>query len=206
VGATRASTHDTIRRFEAAGVASLLALRGDSPKANPNALAEGELKTALELVELAQQVSSLEVGVAAFPEGHPESPDLAHDAMVLALKAGAGAKYAMTQLFFNLDAYFALIESARVAGAAIPVIPGLMPIHNAKQVIRMAAMSGASIPANLLSKLEDADESSARKIGMDFTINLGAKLLDSGAPGLHIFTLNQSAAALELARGVGLCS
>ena len=206
VGATRASTQDVIRRFEAAGVASLLALRGDPPKDNPNALAEGELKTALELVQLAGEVSSLEVGVAAFPEGHPESPDLAHDAMVLALKSAAGAQYAMTQLFFNLDAYFALAESARSAGAALPIIPGLMPINNAKQVIRMAEMSGAAIPVDLLSRLEVADEATARRIGMDFTIDLGVKLLEAGAPGLHIFTLNQSAAALELARGVGLCS
>jgi len=206
VGATRASTQDIIRRFEDAGVASLLALRGDSPKDNPNALAEGELKTALELVQLAHQDSTLEVGVAAFPEGHPESPDLAHDAMVLALKATAGAKYAMTQLFFDLDAYFALIESARAVGAVLPVIPGLMPINNAKQVIRMAAMSGAAMPTELLSRLEAADEATARRIGMAFTVDLGVKLLEAGAPGLHIFTLNQSSAALELARGVGLCS
>jgi methylenetetrahydrofolate reductase (NADPH) len=80
-----------------------------------------------------------------------------------------------------------------------------MPINNAKQVIRMAAMSGATIPADLLARLEASDEAEARKIGMDFTIQLGLQLLEAGAPGLHIFTLNQSAAALELARGIGLC-
>ena len=206
VGATRAGTLEIIRRFEDAGVTSLLALRGDSPKDNPNALAEGELKTALELVELARDASSLEVGVAAFPEVHPESPNMAHDSKVLGLKQAAGASFAITQLFFNLDAFLALRESANSAGATMPIVPGLMPINNAKQVIRMAAMSGASIPADLLARLESADDVEARRIGMDFTIHLGLQLLETGVPGLHIFTLNQSAAALELARGIGLCA
>lgn len=205
VGATRAGTLDIIRRFEDAGVASLLALRGDPPKENPNALAEGELKTALELVELAREASSLEVGVAAFPEVHPESPNMAHDSMVLGLKQAAGASFAITQLFFSLDAFLALRESADKAGATLPIVPGLMPFNNAKQVIRMAAMSGASIPNDLLTRLEDASEAEARRIGMDFTINLGLQLLESGVPGLHIYTLNQSVATLELARGIGLC-
>jgi methylenetetrahydrofolate reductase (NADPH) len=188
-----------------AGVKSLLALRGDAPKGNPNALAEGELKTALDLVELAREASSLEVGVAAFPEGHPESPNLEHDSKVLGLKQAAGAAYSITQLFFSLDAFVALRASADAAGATLPILPGLMPINNAKQVIRMAAMSGATIPADLLTRLEASDEAEARKIGMDFTIQLGLQLLEAGAPGLHIFTLNHSAAALELARGIGLC-
>lgn len=205
VGATRASTGDIIRRFEAAGVSSLLAIRGDAPKDNPNALAEGELKTALELVELAHDVSALEIGVGAFPEVHPESPDMAHDSKVLSLKQAAGASFAITQLFFSLDAYLALRGSADAAGATMPIVPGLMPINNAKQVIRMAGISGAAIPTDLLAQLEAADEAEARRIGMRFTIDLGAQLLEAGAPGLHIFTLNQSIAALELARGIGLC-
>lgn len=205
VGATRAGTIDIIRRFEDAGVASLLAIRGDAPKDKPNALAEGELKTALELVELAHDVSSLEVGVGAFPEVHPESADMAHDAKVLQLKQAAGASFAITQLFFSLEAFNELRQTSDRAGATLPIIPGLMPINNAKQVIRMAAMSGASIPADLMSRLESADETEARRIGMRFTIDLGKKLLEAGAPGLHIFTLNQSIAALELARGIGLC-
>lgn len=205
VGATRAGTIDIIRRFEDAGVASLLAIRGDAPKDKPNALAEGELKTALELVELAHDVSSLEVGVGAFPEVHPESADMAHDAKVLQLKQVAGASFAITQLFFSLEAFNELRQTSDRAGATLPIIPGLMPINHAKQVIRMAAMSGASIPADLMSRLESADETEARRIGMRFTIDLGKKLLEAGAPGLHIFTLNQSIAALELARGIGLC-
>lgn len=205
VGATRASTREVIDRFEAAGVSSILALRGDSPRDNPNALAEGELKTALELVELVARDTNLEVGVAAFPEKHPESPDLAHDAKVLSLKQSAGASYAMTQLFFTVEAYTELVETSKQAGATMPIIPGLMPISNADRIVRMAEMSGAKLPTELLKKFETADEAQARIIGMDYSIKLAADLVAAGAPGLHIFSLNLAKAALEVARGAGLC-
>jgi len=205
VGSSKASTREVIQRFEAAGVHSILALRGDPPRDNPDALAGGELKTALDLVELVTSETSLEVGVAAFPEGHPESPNLAHDARVLALKQAAGAKYAMTQLFFTVEAYTDLVESSRVAGATLPIIPGLMPIGNAAKVVRMAEMSGAKLPTELLKKLDGADEVTARLIGMDYSIRLAQDLLAAGAPGLHLFSLNFSKAALEVARGAGLC-
>ena len=205
VGSSRNGTTQIIKHFEDAGVAAILALRGDSPKDDPDALAKGELKTALELVELAHEVTSLEVGVAAFPEVHPESANMQHDAMVLALKQNAGASFAMTQLFFTVEAYTDLIEASALAGATMPIIPGVMPIANAMQVIRMAAMSGAHIPEKLMQQLEASDEATARKIGMDYVTQLSLDLIDAGAPGLHIFSLNQSVAALELARGVGLC-
>ena len=204
VGASRASTSIAVKNFEQAGVRSILALRGDSPKDQPNALAQGELKTALEVVDLVHEITSLEVGVAAFPEGHPESPDLFHDSKVLSLKQQAGAKYAITQLFFGANHYRRMVDLAAQAGSTMPIIPGLMPVSNAKQLLRMAAMSGAAVPDFLAEKLSTADEATARKIGMDFTIQLGQELLAQGAPGLHIFTLNKAEAAIELAVGVGL--
>lgn len=204
VGASRASVKHTISRFEAAGVRSILALRGDAPKADPDALAKGQLKTALELVELVHSETSLEVGVAAFPEGHPESPSLSHDAQVLWKKQAAGASYAMTQLFFGVDHYTNQVAAATEVGVNIPIVPGLMPVSNAKQLLRMAAMSGAAVPTDLAHQLETSDEATARRIGMDYTIQLGRDLLAAGAPGLHIFTLNKSEAAMELAAGVGL--
>lgn len=204
VGASRASVKHTISRFEAAGVRSILALRGDAPKADPDALAKGQLKTALELVELVHGETSLEVGVAAFPEGHPESPSLAHDAQVLWKKQAAGASYAMTQLFFGVHHYTNQVAAATEVGVNIPIVPGLMPVSNAKQLLRMAAMSGAAVPTDLAHQLETSDEATARRIGMDYTIQLGRDLLAAGAPGLHIFTLNKSEAAMELAAGVGL--
>lgn len=206
VGTTRDETVDVIHSFEDAGVGSILALRGDSPKDNPDALATGEFKTALELVELVHNSTELEIGVAAFPEVHPESPDLAHDAKVLALKEAAGASYAITQLFFTLEAYQNLLAANEAAGIDwLPIIPGLMPIANAKQVIRMAEMSGAEMPVELVEQLQSADEAQARVIGMDYSIKLARQLVDAGAPGLHVFSLNHHGAALELARGAGLC-
>ena len=205
VGSTFDGTREIIRRYEDAGVRSILALRGDSPQGDPDALAKGELKRALDMVELARNETSLEIGVAAFPEIHPESPDMEHDAKVLALKQSAGASYAMTQLFFTVDAYRELVEVSKKAGATLPIIPGLMPISNVARIIRMAEMSNASIPADLLAKLTDASEDQARAIGMDYTIKLARDLIDAGAPGIHIFSLNLAKAALEVARGAGLC-
>lgn len=207
VGATKDSTREIIERYRSAGVTSILALRGDSPKDQPDALERGELKTALELVKLARQEFDCEVGVAAFPEVHPESPSLEHDANVLRLKQDAGATFAMTQLFFTVEAYQRLVQTNQRHGVELPIIPGLMPIANAKNVIRMAELSGASIPKPLLAKLEFATtDDEARRIGMDYSIQLGLDLLAAGAPGLHIFSLNHEAAALELSRGVGLVS
>jgi methylenetetrahydrofolate reductase (NADPH) len=205
VGSTFDGTRETIARFQDAGVKSILALRGDSPIGDPNALAKGELKTALDLVSLVRNETDLEIGVAAFPEVHPESPDLQHDSKVLALKQSAGASYAMTQLFFSVEAYVELVESSKAAGATLPIIPGVMPISNAARVLRMADMSGASVPAPLMSKLENASEDEARVIGMDYSIELTRGLIAAGAPGVHIFSLNLSKAALEVARGAGLC-
>lgn len=206
VGASRESTTETIRRFESAGVGAILALRGDSPKDDPDALQKGELKSALELVDLVHEETSLEVGVAAFPEVHPESPDMAHDSRVLNLKQIAGASFAVTQLFFSVDAYNKLVESAKAAGAVIPIVPGLMPISNAKQVVRMAELSGAKIPDDLLAKFESArDDAHAREIGMEYSIKLAVDLVAAGAPGIHIFSLNSHVAAIELARAAGLC-
>lgn len=204
VGSTNVGSREIIKHFEQAGVGSILALRGDSPRDQPDALEKGELKTAIELVELVRAESSLEVGVAAFPEKHPESPSLQHDAEVLTLKQNAGASYAMTQLFFTVDAYLELQQKASLAGTSLPIIPGVMPISNASKVLRMAEMSGAAVPSDLLAKLQNADEHEARIIGMDYSVQLANDLLAAGAPGLHIFTLNFSKAAIEVAKGCGL--
>ena len=206
VGATKQSTLEILQHFERAGVGAILALRGDAPKDDPDALGKGELKTALELVDLVHQSTKLEVGVAAFPEVHPESPNMEHDSNVLALKQAAGASFAMTQLFFSVQAYTDLVTSAQAAGATLPVIPGVMPISNAKQVVRMAELSGAAIPAELIAKFDAAaDDAEAREIGMAYSTQLAKDLVAAGAPGVHIFTLNHHAAAIELARGAGLC-
>lgn len=203
VGATAESTRATIGKYEDLGVAAILAIRGDAPKDNPDALAQGELKTALELVELVHDHSDMEVGVGAYPEKHPESQTIDHDVEVLRLKQNAGAKYAFTQLFFKVEAYRELVNKARAAGVTIPIVPGVMPIANAKGVLRMAELSGAEVPLELVDQLNGAsDEEQARDIGMAFTIDFAKALLADGAPGLHIFSLNHHRAAEELARAV----
>jgi methylenetetrahydrofolate reductase (NADPH) len=120
------------------------------------------------------------------------------------MKQAAGAAFAVTQLFFGVEFYTEMLSEAEKVGATLPIVPGLMPVSNAKQLLRMADMSGAAVPTELAHQLETADEATARRIGMDYTIALGKQLLEAGAPGLHIFTLNRSEAALELAAGVGL--
>jgi methylenetetrahydrofolate reductase (NADPH) len=203
IGATTKSLTSLLDQYATSEVAAILALRGDLPKDYVGA-PFGDFATATDLVELVK-VSSFEIGVAAFPEKHPESPSLEHDLAVLKIKQDAGASFAMTQLFFDIEAYFDLVSAAREVGIVIPVVPGLMPIANAKQVLRMAEMSGARVPDVLLKSLELAeDENQARAIGMEFSVNLAKELISRGAPGLHIFTLNHHRATIELLQGAGL--
>lgn len=204
IGSKREAISSLLGKYSEAGVQGLLALRGDKPKGLDD-LPESDFSTALELVDLAVKETDFSIGVAAFPEKHPESPSLNHDIKILKLKQESGAQFAMTQLFFEPEAYWRLIEQARSAGVTMPIIPGVMPISNVRQVLRMAQMSGASVPESLSANLEGASsDDAAREIGMEFSVDLGQQLLKAGAPGIHIFTLNQHAAALELARGVGL--
>lgn len=204
IGATRENIQALLDRYTELGVAGILALRGDKP-ANYDSLPNSDYRVALDLVNHVIQASNLPVGVATFPEKHPESPSLEHDIHVLKLKQDAGASFAMTQLFFSIEAYDELVTAARSAGVTIPIVPGVMPINNVKQVMRMAEMSGASVPDALAHNLaESSSDEDAQKLGMDFTIGLATELLAYGAPGLHIFTLNHHRAATEVALGAGL--
>jgi methylenetetrahydrofolate reductase (NADPH) len=204
IGATRENIQALLDRYTQLGVAGILALRGDKP-ANFDALPASDYQVALDLVNQVVQTSNLPVGVATFPEKHPESPSLQHDIHVLKLKQDAGATFAMTQLFFSIHAYDELVSAARSAGITIPIVPGVMPISNVKQVMRMAEMSGASVPDSLTNALTEAStDEDAQKVGMDFTVKLATELVAKGAPGLHIFTLNHHRAAIEVATGAGL--
>ena len=204
VGATEANIKSLLEQYEELGVAGVLALRGDVP-ASFDGDPLGDFQHADQLLALAKNASDMVIGVAAFPEKHPESTSLEADLDVLVRKQELGAELAMTQLFFDLQAYFDLVANASLAGVNIPIVPGLMPISNAKQVLRMAEMSGAKIPEQLLADLTSASsEEDARRIGMKFSIELGRKLLEGGAPGLHVFTLNHHLAASELLEGISV--
>ncbi|GAB3088689.1 methylenetetrahydrofolate reductase [NAD(P)H] [Nocardioides zeae] len=208
VGHTRQELVEVLRAYAAAGVHDVLALRGD-PAEGPSAPwtpTEGGLHHAVELVELARSLDGrlgtpgrFGIGVAAFPERHPGSESVEHDARVLAAKAAAGADFAVSQLFFRPSDYFALVERTRAAGADIPILPGIMPITNLASVRRMAELSGCEVPAEVMARFDGATEpAEVRRIGVELATELCDALLAGGAPGLHFYTLNRSRATRDI--------
>ena len=201
VGHTREELVDILHAYRDAGVRNILALRGD-PKEGPRApwtATPGGLSYACELVQLAKETADFTVGVAAFPEAHPSAESREQDARVLAEKARAGAEFAITQLFFRAQDYFDLVERVRALGVDIPVLPGIMPITNLKSVARMAELSGAHIPEELMARFDGLSEpADVRRVGVGIATELCERLLAGGAPGLHFYTLNRSRATLEI--------
>lgn len=202
VGQSRDEIEIVLKQYSAAGVKHVLALRGD-PQGGPRAPWEthpGGMDHAIELVELAQAQGDLSVAVAAFPEGHPDAPDLDADADVLVAKARAGAQFAITQLFFRSADYQGLVERVRARDCDMPIIPGIMPILNYRQVSRMAELSGAEIPAEILEYIEPVadDPAEVRRRGIELATQLCREVLAAGAPGLHFITLNRSKASREI--------
>ncbi|WP_229053577.1 methylenetetrahydrofolate reductase [NAD(P)H] [Aeromicrobium sp. Leaf350] len=199
---TRDEVDDVLRQYAEAGVEHVLALRGDPP-GGPRAEWEshpGGMTYAIELVEMARERGTFTVGVAAFPEGHPDAGSLDDDARVLAEKGAAGAEFAITQMFFRASDYFDLVERVRAHGSDMPIIPGIMPILNFGQVARMAELSGAEMPREVLDVIEPLAEDSAkvRAAGIELATQLCRDLIAGGAPGLHFITLNRSKATREI--------
>lgn len=207
VSATRAELRQVIGAYADAGVGTVLALRGDPPggPGQPWQSTPGGLDHAVDLVRLLRSVSSFSVGVAAFPDKHPESPSLEHDARILAEKAAAGADFAITQFFFEADAYFRLVDRLAALGCDLPVIPGIMPVTNIRQIERFAQLSGAAMPGWLTDRLAAVADVPAdvRRVGVEVASELSRRLLDGGAPGLHFYTLNRSTATLEVFADLG---
>jgi methylenetetrahydrofolate reductase (NADPH) len=202
VAQSKGEIESVLKQYAAAGIDHVLALRGD-PKGGPRAAWEpypDGMDYAIDLVELAGDLGGFCVGVAAFPEGHPDAESIDADAEVLAAKARAGAEYAITQLFFRPSDYFALVDRVRGVDCDIPIIPGIMPILNFKQVARMAELSGAEIPREVLDQIEPIadDKDAVRAKGIELATQLCRDLLEGGAPGLHFITLNRSKATREI--------
>ena len=145
------------------------------------------------------------VGVAAFPDKHPESASLEQDADVLVAKQRAGADFAVTQMVFDVDNYLRLRDMVAARGGTLPIIPGLMPITSAKQITRMAELSGAALPVAVTSRLEAVgdDADAVREVGVEIATEHASRLMAEGAPGLHFYTMNRSTATLEVFANLG---
>jgi len=208
VGASVEDLRSVMAQYAASGINTVLALRGDPPGGlgQPWQQHPGGLTHADELVALVRSLGTFSVGVAAFPEGHPESPDLQTDARVLAAKQDAGAEFAITQFFFETRDYVGLRERAARHGCTMPIVPGLMPVTNVAQIERFAALSGAAFPTDLaadFARVKD-DPAAVHALGVEVAVRLGQELLAEGAPGLHFYTLNRSTSTREVYHALGL--
>jgi methylenetetrahydrofolate reductase (NADPH) len=200
----RSELVELMRRYRHAGVDNLLALHGDPPLSATEALPAGDLRYAVELVRLARELEFPCVGVALHPEGHPAAASPAEDRDHQAAKLRE-ADFGLTQFFHRPADYFALVEAMHARGADAPVVPGVMPVVNVRQLERMAAMSGTSVPIALAERLHAVADrpGEVRRIGVEHASDLCRRLLDGGAPGLHFYTMNRSAATLEVCRNLG---
>jgi methylenetetrahydrofolate reductase (NADPH) len=198
VGHTRAEMRDILKNYVDAGVVNVMALGGDIP--DDPALVASEFQHAIDLVELAREVGDFSIGVAAHPQGHPRSVDLASDRYHLARKL-ALADFAVTQFLFEVVEWNRLVGELDELGSNKPVLPGVMPVTTMSGIERMATM-GARVPDVLVGRLEAANAAggaaAVRAEGIKAAIELGEELLEARAPGLHFYTLNQSTATREI--------
>ncbi len=202
VGHTTDELSTIVGELRRAGIHHVLALRGDPPggPGTPWESTPGGLEYASELVAFLQARGDLSVGVAAFPEGHRDAPDLEHDARVLKAKYDAGAEFAITEMVLRASDYTGLVRRAAEVGADFPIVPGIMPILNLSSMRTMVRLSGREMPAETLARilpLED-DPAALRAEGIRIATELCEELLEAGAPGLHFYTLNRSKATREI--------
>ena len=208
VGHTRHELEGVLDSYAGAGISNVMVLRGDphdGPRA-PWTPTEGGLTYACELVELVRERGDFSIGVAAFPEKHPSSDSLDRDADVLVAKAQAGAEFAITQMFFRAEDYFALVDRVRARGVDIPILPGIMPILNLGNIRRQGELIGTEVPTSVIERISvhDGDPVAMRAAGIALAAELCDALLEGGAPGLHFYTLNRSKATREIFAALNL--
>ena len=205
IGATRAGVREQLATLHAMGVKRLVALRGDLPSGYG---AGGEFQHDSDLVAFirAETGDSFHIEVAAYPEIHPQAKSAESDLQAFASKVQAGANSAITQYFYSADAYFRFVEDADALGVTIPVVPGIMPITSSTQLMRFSDACGAEIPRWIRLRLQGFgdDTSSIKAFGLDVVTDLCEQLRAGGAPSLHFYTMNQSAAVLEICDRLGL--
>jgi methylenetetrahydrofolate reductase (NADPH) len=204
VGSTQDSISEILATYRAQGIRRLVALRGDLPSGTATA---GEFRYAADLIDFIRKTQGADwfIEVAAYPEYHPQQRYARKDLEHFAAKVKAGADSAITQFFFNPDAYFHFVDEVRALGVTVPIVPGIMPIHNYAKIAQFAQRDGIEIPRWVALKMEGYldDAASVRAFGIDVVARLCERLLQGGAPGIHFYTLNQSALSLEVCKKLG---
>ena len=205
IASTRENIRDVLMAYQAADIRHIVALRGDMPS---GMLSAGEFRYANELVAFIREETQdhFHIEVAAYPEMHPQAPNFRADLQNFKRKVEAGANSAITQYFFNPEAYFRFLDDCEKTGIDIPIVPGIMPITNHTQIARFSEMCGADIPRWIRKRLEQLgdDREGIRAFGLEVISDLCQRLLEEGAPGLHFYTLNQSEAVLGIYRNLGM--
>lgn len=204
IGQTRESIRERLAAYSAAGIRRIVALRGDLPSGYGLG---GEFRYASDLVAFVRSETGrhFHVEVAAYPETHPQAKSPLSDIDAFIAKVEAGADSGITQYFYNADAYFRYVDDLASRGVRVPVVPGVMPIISSTQLIRFSENCGAEIPRWIRMRLQSFgdDTASIRAFGLDVVSQLCQRLVEGGAPGLHFYTMNQSAATVELCRRLG---
>jgi methylenetetrahydrofolate reductase (NADPH) len=194
VASTKNNIRAILNNYREHGISRIVALRGDLPS---GMLSAGEFRYANELVEFIRQETGdyFQIHVAAYPEVHPQAASAKEDFKNFKRKVDAGADAAITQYFYNAEAYFYFVDLCEKNGITIPIVPGIMPITQYAQLFRFSDMCGADIPRWLRKRLEDFgdDRASIQAFGLELVAKLCQRLLDGGAPGLHFYTMNQAA-------------
>lgn len=205
ISSSKDEIRDLLSEYRAKGIRHLVALRGDTPSGE---VSPGDFRYANELVAFIRREAGdlFEIEVAAYPEVHPEAQSAAADLQHFKAKVDAGANAAITQYFYNTDAYFRFMDQCGALGVDIPIVPGVMPIYNYTQLSRFSNVCGAEIPRWLRARLQDYgdDLASLRSLGMDVVTDLCEQLLAGGAPGLHFYTLNQAGIISTIVQRLGI--
>jgi methylenetetrahydrofolate reductase (NADPH) len=208
VGSTKSELIEILNQYKSAGIRSVLALRGD-PTGGPKAdwiPTPGGFTHADELVELITTFGGFDIGVAAFPDGHPASHgNFEEDIETLLRKERLGATFAITQFFFEAANYFRLIEALEKNGSNLKIIPGVLPVTNVKQLERMAELGGTPIPTKISKIFESAtDAEDVKKIGIELATNLCSELIENEVPGIHFYPMNNASSTLAIGRNLGI--
>ena len=205
IGLPLENISETLKRYKDAGIRRIVALRGDLPSGS---IGSGPLRYANELVEFIRKETGdhFRIEVAAYPEVHPQAVGAREDLINFKRKVDAGADSAITQYFYNPDAYFRFLDDCQKLGVDIPIIPGIMPIITCTQLLRFSEACGAEIPRWILKRLRDFgdDRVAIREFGIDVTIKLCRDLLEGGAPGLHFYCMNQAESSIAIWQALGL--